>query len=44
MKKLFVLLGILGMVMNVNAQKLNPVAKVESIIIDYNGSKVKAKN
>ena len=31
------------MVMNVNAQKLNPVAKVESIIIDYNGSKVKAK-
>jgi hypothetical protein len=33
----------LGMGMNVNAQKLKPVAKVESIIMDYNGSKVKAK-
>jgi hypothetical protein len=43
MKYLLVFLGILGMVMNVNAQKLKPVAKVESIIIDYNGSKVKAK-
>ena len=35
--------GILGMEMNVNAQKLKPVAKVESVIIDYNDSKVKAK-
>jgi hypothetical protein len=29
--------------MNLNAQKINQVAKVEPIIIDYNGSKVKAK-
>lgn len=29
--------------MNVHAQRMNPVAKVESVIIDYNGSKVKAK-
>ena len=35
--------GILGMGMNINAQKLKPVAKVESVIIDYNASKVKAK-
>ena len=43
MKNLLVLFAILGMGMNVNAQKLKPVAKVEPIIIDYNGSKVKAK-
>ena len=43
MKNLLVFLGILGMGMNVNAQKLMPVAKVESVIIDYNASKVKAK-
>ena len=43
MKYLLVFLGILGMVMNVNAQKLNPVANVEPVIIDYNGIKVKAK-
>ena len=42
MKYLLVFLGILGMGMNVNAQKLNPVANVEPVIIDYNGSKVKA--
>jgi hypothetical protein len=29
--------------MNANAQKLKPVTKVESVIIDYNDSKVKAK-
>jgi hypothetical protein len=29
--------------MNSNAQKLKPVTKVESVIIEYNGSKVKAK-
>jgi hypothetical protein len=29
--------------MNLNAQKLKLVAKVETVIIDYNGSKVKAK-
>ena len=29
--------------MNSNAQKLKPVTKVESVIIDYNNSKVKAK-
>ncbi len=29
--------------MNVTAQKLKPVAKVETVIIDYNGSKVNAK-
>jgi hypothetical protein len=29
--------------MNANAQKLKPVTKVESVIIDYNNSKVKAK-
>ncbi len=29
--------------MNSNAQKLKPVTKVESVIIDYNDSKVKAK-
>lgn len=28
---------------NVNAQKMKPVAKVESIVTDYNGRKVKAK-
>jgi len=33
---------ILGMVMNVNSQKLKPVTKVESVIIDYNDSNVKA--
>lgn len=43
MKYFLLLLGILGIVMNGNAQELNPVAKVESILIDYNGSKVKAK-
>lgn len=43
MKNLLVFLGILGMGMNGNAQKMKPVAKVESVIIDYNGSKVKAK-
>jgi hypothetical protein len=43
MKNLLVFLGVLGMGMNVNAQKIKPVAKVESVIIDYNGSKVKAK-
>ena len=43
MKNLLVFLGILGIGMNVNAQKMKPVAKVESVIIDYNGSKVKAK-
>jgi hypothetical protein len=37
------LLVFLGMGMNVKAQKLKPVAKVESVIIDYNGRKVKAK-
>jgi hypothetical protein len=42
MKTLLVFLGILGMGMNVNAQKLKPVAKVEPVIIDYNGSKVRA--
>ena len=42
MKNLLVFLGILGMGMNVNAQKLNPVANVEPVIIDYNDSKVKA--
>jgi hypothetical protein len=29
--------------MNANSQKLNPVTKVESFFIEYNGSKVKAK-
>ena len=29
--------------MTVNAQKMKPVAKVESVIIDYKGRKVKAK-
>lgn len=43
MKKLIIILGILGMEMNVYAQKQKPIAKVESISIDYNGSKVKAK-
>ena len=43
MKNLLVFLGILGMGINVNARKLKPVAKVESVIIDYNGSKIKAK-
>ena len=43
MKNLVVFLGILGMGMNVNAQKLNPVANVEPVIINYNGIKVKAK-
>ncbi len=42
MKNLLVFLGILGMGMNLNAQKLKPVAKVETIIIDHNGRKVKA--
>ena len=31
------------MEMNLHAQKINQVAKVEPIIIDYNGSKVRAK-
>jgi hypothetical protein len=31
------------MIVNGKATKLKPVAKVESVIIDYNGSKVKAK-
>jgi hypothetical protein len=31
MKNLLVFLGILGMGINVNAQKLKPVAKVESV-------------
>jgi hypothetical protein len=43
MKNLLVIFLILGMEMNVSAQKLKPVAKVESVIIDYNDSKVKAK-
>ena len=43
MKNLLIFLGILGIGMNVNAQKMKPVAKVESVIIDYKGSKVKAK-
>jgi hypothetical protein len=43
MKTLLVFLGILGMGMNVNAQKLKPVAKVETVNIDYNGRKVKAR-
>jgi len=43
MKTLLVFLGILGMRMNVNAQKLKPVAKVETVNIDYNGRKVKAR-
>ena len=42
MRNLLVFLGILGMGMNVKAQKLKPVAKVECVIIDYNGRKVKA--
>ena len=43
MKNFLVFLGILGMINNVNAQKLKPIATVESVIIEYNGSKVKAK-
>ena len=43
MKYFLFFLGILGMEMNLHAQKTNQVAKVEPIIIDYNGSKVKAK-
>ena len=43
MKYFLLFLGILGMEMNLHAQKTNQVAKVEPIIIDYNGSKVKAK-
>ena len=43
MKTLLVFLGILGMGVNINAQKLKPTANVESVLIDYNGSKVKAK-
>ena len=36
-------LGISGMIVDVNAQKLSPTATVESKVIDYNGKKVKAK-
>jgi hypothetical protein len=43
MKNLLVFLGVLGMVGHVNAQKLKPVAKVETVFIDYNGKMVKAK-
>lgn len=43
MKYLFVFLGILGMGINVKAQKLKPVAKVEPVIIEYHGNKVRAK-
>jgi hypothetical protein len=43
MRNLLVFLGILGVGMHVNAQQLKPVANVETIIIDYNGFKVKAK-
>ena len=43
MKNLVVFLEILGMGMNGNAQKLNPVANVEPVIINYNGIEVKAK-
>ena len=43
MKYFLFFLGILGMEMNLHAQKINQVAKVVPIIIDYNGSKVKAK-
>lgn len=43
MKYFLLFFGILGMEMNLNAQKINQVAKVEPIIIDYNGSKVRAK-
>ena len=43
MKYFLLFFGILGMEMNLHAQKTNQVAKVEPIIIDYNGSKVRAK-
>jgi hypothetical protein len=43
MKYFLLFFGILGMEMNLHAQKINQVAKVEPIIIDYNGSKVRAK-
>jgi hypothetical protein len=43
MKYFLLFFGILGMKMNLHAQKINQVAKVEPIIIDYNGSKVRAK-
>jgi hypothetical protein len=43
MKNLLVFLGISGTGMNVHAQKMKPVAQVESVIIDYLGSQVKAR-
>lgn len=43
MKNLVVFLGILGMGMNGNAQKLNLVDNVEPVLINYNGIEVKAK-
>jgi hypothetical protein len=43
MRNLLVFLGILGMGMNIKAQKLKPVAKVESVIIDFNGRKSRTR-
>jgi hypothetical protein len=43
MKYLLTILLFLGMKVDINAQKIYPTARVESVLIDYNGKKVKAK-
>jgi hypothetical protein len=43
MKYFITLLLFAGMKVDLNAQKLRPSARVASVVIDYNGKKVKAK-
>lgn len=43
MKYFLTILLSLGMKVDLNAQKIHPTARLESVFIDYNGKKVKAK-
>lgn len=43
MKYFVTILLFLGMKVDINAQKMHPTARVASVLIDYNGKKVKAK-
>ncbi len=43
MKYLITILSLIGMKIDLNAQKIHPSASIESVFIDYNGKEVKGK-